>query len=65
MLIAYNPSESEIRQIIVASDQKAAKWIRNKSNGDIFYWAAELSIHANMAGVLSIQDYEKGLATLD
>lgn len=65
MLIAFNPSEPEIKHIIFASDQKAAKWIRNNSNGDTFYWAAELSIHANMACVLSIQDYEKGIATLD
>ncbi len=62
MLISNNPSNEKIAEIIATSTEKAAKWIKDLETNDFWYWPAEKAIHAQMASLLSIPRYEKGLA---
>ena len=61
MQISQNPSPEEIQELISQSDQKAAKWLKNLDTGDLWYWPADWTTHAQMAGELGIEDYEKGI----
>lgn len=63
MLLACNPPPQGVRKIIAASKFQAAKWIKDAATGEIWYWPAEASTHADMARQLSIAEYSKGIAT--
>lgn len=62
MLLSCNPPPEGIKRIIEASDHHAAKWIKDKSTGEIWYWPAEAAQHASIAKSVGITDYEKGIA---
>jgi len=65
MLLKQNPTQEEIAEIINGSEHKAAKWLKDKKTGDIWYWPAEQSFHASVAQSQGVEDYEKGMAVLD
>lgn len=62
MKLSKNPSNETIRELIEASPCKAAKWIKEIPTGDRYYWPADQALHARVADILHIEEYEKGLA---
>ncbi len=56
-----NPSKEQITEIISASEQQAAKWIKDLQSDDYWYWPASWVTHSKMAETLGVQDYEKGI----
>lgn len=62
MIVARNPTPEKIRELIELSKSDAAKWIKNNETGETWYWPADESFHANMAKILHVTDYEKGIA---
>lgn len=60
-----NPTRKEIQEIIAASEHKAAKWLKSIDGKDIWYWPAEQEQHANVAKLVGITEYTKGLAVAD
>lgn len=65
MLLACNPSEEEIKRIIASSEQRAAKWIKDKATGERWFWPAEAAQHKSIAASVGIEDYEKGIAVTE
>lgn len=63
--VSKNPTKAVIAGIIQASEHTAAKWLKDKATGDMYYWPAEKYQHAHVAAEHGIADYTKGLATLD
>jgi hypothetical protein len=61
-MFVSNPSDEKIRELIELSEYRAAKWIKDNENGDIFYWTTVETTHAEMAAVLHIEDYQTGVA---
>lgn len=59
--ISMNPSKESIARTIAKSEHKAAKWIRDPATGDVYYWAAEKAQHEEIARMLKLADYEKGI----
>lgn len=64
MYIKRNPSPDEIQQLIANSSEKAARWLCDEDTGDIWYWASDVAFHRDVANVLRIDKYTKGLAIL-
>jgi len=64
-LPARNPPAERIARIIEASHHEAAKWLKDAATGDVWFWPAEQSTHAEMAKALGVADYTKGIATRD
>lgn len=62
MLLAKNPTDARIREIIDRSAEKAAKWLRDKATGDRYFWEAERAFHRDVAEWLGVSEYTKGLA---
>ena len=61
-----NPSEEQIKTLVALSKIKAAKWLKDRKNGDLWYWPADhFDTHAKIAKSLNINDYEKGVAVQD
>jgi hypothetical protein len=60
-----NPTDSQITEIIAESKHKAAKWIKDLATGDIYYWEAEKAFHRQMAELLNIKVFNKGIAVND
>lgn len=60
-----NPTPDEIAEIINSSEHKAAKWIKDTSTGDVWYWPAEVRFHRDAAASVGVEDYEKGMAVLN
>ncbi len=58
-----NPSKEKIQELIQQSEQKAAKWLKDIEDGNIYYWPADWTSHAQMADILQIKDYDKGIVT--
>lgn len=65
MLLACNPSQEAIKRIIESSEQRAAKWIKNKATGELWFWPAEAAQHKSVAALVGIEDYEKGIAVTE
>jgi hypothetical protein len=61
-LVFKNPTDTAIRQIIAMSEHRAAKWLKNKDTGDIYYWPAEEAQHAEIAKLMQVTNWEKGVA---
>ncbi len=65
MILANNPSEDKIQELIELSKDKAAKWIEDKDSGDKWFWPSDKSFHKDVAKLLHIENYDKGLAVKD
>jgi hypothetical protein len=65
MIPVRNPTTAEVKAMIAESEHKAAKWLKDTSTGDIYYWPAEIYQHMAVAYALKINDYTKGLAVDD
>jgi hypothetical protein len=65
MIIYRNPSNAKIKELITLSSEGAARWIEEKETGDVFYWPSDIAIHRQIAEILHIADYEKGIAIED
>lgn len=65
MLLAHDPSEQEISILIDFSQQRAAKWTENPHDHSKWFWPAEQAFHAEVASLLKIPEYEKGLAVVE
>ena len=65
MIPIRNATKEEVKALIDQSEHKAAKWLKDATTGDIYYWPAEIYQHAAVASAMKIADYTKGLATLD
>ncbi|MCU7918340.1 MAG: hypothetical protein KZQ95_08260 [Candidatus Thiodiazotropha sp. (ex Epidulcina cf. delphinae)] len=65
MLITQNPSNATIKELIFLSSEGAAKWIEDKETGDIFYWPSDAAHHKQIAEILHISEYDKGIAIKD
>jgi hypothetical protein len=63
--VAINPPRSQVVEIIKSSEHTAAKWLKHTATGDMYYWPAEKYQHAHVAATFMVEDYTKGLATLD
>ena len=63
--VAKNPTKDEITKIIQSSEHTMAKWLKDTTTDDMYYWAAEKYQHAHVAYAFKIEDYTKGFATLD
>lgn len=63
--VEKNPPKAKIVELISKSEHTAAKWLKDSSNGDTYYWPAELYQHAHVAAQFGIEDYTKGLAVND
>lgn len=63
--VEKNPTPTDIARIINSSEHTAAKWLKDSVTGDSFYWPAEKYQHAHVAATFKVEDYTKGLATLD
>lgn len=63
--VSKNPTKAVIAGIIKASEHTAAKWLKDTATGDMYYWPAEKYQHAHVAAAFAVQDYSKGIATLD
>ncbi|MEW8509002.1 MAG: hypothetical protein AB2598_20140 [Candidatus Thiodiazotropha sp.] len=65
MIITRNPSNTKIRELITLSSEGAARWIEDKETGDIFYWPSDSAYHNQVAEILHISEYDKGIAIED
>jgi len=65
MQLIKNPTPAAIKEIIAASEHKAAKWLKTIDGKNIWYWPAEQEQHANVAKQVGITEYTKGIATAD
>jgi hypothetical protein len=65
MMIYRNPSNAKIRELITLSSEGAAMWIEEKETGDLFYWPSDSGYHQDIAKILNITAYEKGIAIED
>jgi hypothetical protein len=65
MMIYRNPSNAKIRELITLSSGGAASWIEEKETGDLFYWSSDSGYHKQIAKILNITAYEKGIAIED
>jgi hypothetical protein len=65
MIIYRNPSNAKIKELITLSSEGAARWIEEKDTGDVFYWPSDIAFHRQIAEILHIADYEKGIAIKD
>ena len=65
MIIYRNPSNAKIKELITRSSEGAARWIEEKESGDVFYWPSDTAFHTQIAKILHIADYEKGIAIED
>lgn len=63
--VVKNPTKATIAEIIRSSEHTAAKWLKDTTTGDMYYWSAEVYQHAAVAAAMKVADYTKGLATLD
>jgi hypothetical protein len=54
-----------VKEVIAASEHKAAKWLKTLDGKDVWYWPAELEQHANIAKQVGVTEYTKGIATAD
>lgn len=64
MLLGLNPPPERLREIIASSAHKAAKWIKSQ-DGSTWYWPAELAQHADVAKLVGVTEYTKGIAIAD
>jgi len=62
MLLARNPTEEKIQELIDLSKDKAAKWIEDPEDNAKYYWPSDQAYHAAVAHILHIPKYEKGIA---
>ena len=60
-----NPTDDRIKEIIALSEHRAAKWLKDLETGDLWYWPADWTTHSKKAEELQVQDYDKGIVTLD
>lgn len=60
MLLYRNPTPEQLKTLMASSEHNAAKWI--KSGRSQFFWRPEDATHADVADMIGIHDYEKGLA---
>ncbi|MCU7931722.1 MAG: hypothetical protein KZQ90_13050 [Candidatus Thiodiazotropha sp. (ex Codakia rugifera)] len=65
MLITQNPSNATIKELIFLSSEDSAKWIEDKATGDIFYWPSDIAYHEQIAEILHITEYNRGIAIKD
>jgi hypothetical protein len=65
MIIYRNPSNAKIKELITLSSEGAARWIEEKVTGDVFYWPSDLGYHTQIAKILKISEYDKGIAIED
>jgi hypothetical protein len=65
MIIYRNPSNAKIKELITLSSEGAASWIEEKETGDLFYWPSDSGYHKQIAQILKISAYEKGIAIKD
>ncbi|MCU7945629.1 MAG: hypothetical protein KZQ72_03120 [Candidatus Thiodiazotropha sp. (ex Cardiolucina cf. quadrata)] len=65
MLITQSPSNATIKELIFLSSEGAAKWIEDKETCDIFYWPSDTANHEQIAEILHISEYDKGIAIKD
>lgn len=65
MIYVKNPSKEEIQDLINASEDRTAKWIRDSANGDLYLWPAEACLHADVARALRCRDYTQGITSGD
>ena len=62
MLVSSNPTPQEIAIIISQSKHLAAKWIREESSGNLWYWPAEQATHTSVAHMVGAVEYSKGIS---
>ncbi len=65
MIPVRNPTPAEVKGMIDQSEHRAAKWLKDTSTGDTYYWPAEIYQHMAVAYALKIADFTKGLAVDD
>ncbi len=63
--VAKNPPKEVIADLISKSEHTAAKWLKDSSTGDMYFWPAEKHQHAHVAAHFGIADYTKGIAVND
>ena len=63
--VEKNPSKDKIAELIGMSEHTAAKWLKDSSNDDMYFWPAELYQHAHVAAQFGIANYTKGIAVND
>lgn len=63
--VSKNPTKAEIAEIISRSEHTAAKWLKDSSNSDMYFWPAEKHQHAHVAAHFGVEDYTKGIAVND
>ena len=62
MIIAKNPTHEKLQEIINLSKDKAAKWIEDPENNSRYFWPSDQSFHADVAKILHISEFNKGIA---
>ncbi|PVV23629.1 MAG: hypothetical protein B6D78_02785 [gamma proteobacterium symbiont of Ctena orbiculata] len=65
MIVYRNPSNAKIKELITRSSEGAARWIEEKETGDVFYWPSDTAYHKQIAEILHIAEYKKGIAIED
>ena len=59
---AKNPSQEEMAAIIARSKHDAAKWLKDAATSDVYYWPADEAFHQQVADMLGISKFDKGIA---
>lgn len=63
--VLKNPTREQIASILSASEQGAAKWLKDPDIGNIYYWPAESHQHMEVAYWLQLRGYTKGIVLQD
>ena len=62
--VILNPTPQQLADLVNASSEKAAKWLKVTATGEMYAWRAEQHFHRDVAAWLGIEreEYKKGLA---
>jgi hypothetical protein len=65
--VILNPTPQQLADLVNASIEKAAKWLKVTATGEVYGWRAEQHFHRDVAAWLGIEraEHKKELAAPD